>query len=236
MKRLLFACQMTRTGYLAFRTSQNRSGGSSLGRRSPSIPKPVERVVSKGLRLTEAFGGNARHRDTGDKNECQCRRQAITKIGGGLSRLVSTAGLTSASTQPSTISDAAKRNVGRAYKQDARALGANHPRAKPVGVEPTTAEQTARNASPVPRTPEQVPPQRRVVDRVPILPEVRPVSGDRGATMLGSPPPQVLAEAPKRPVDVMINFVPTIMPTAPCQEQRSEGEPQTNDDMPAPWK
>ena len=149
---------------------------------------------------------------------------------------VGKAGLTSASMQPSTISDAAKRNVGRAYKQDARALGANHPRAKPVGVEPTTAEQTARNASPVPRTPEQVPPQRRVVDRVPILPEVRPVSGDRGATMLGSPPPQVLAEAPKRPVDVMINFVPTIMPTAPCQEQRSEGEPQTNDDMPAPWK
>ncbi len=168
-------------------------------------------------------------------------RQAITKIGGGLSRLVSTAGLMSTSTQPSTIPDAAKRNVGRAYKQDARALGANHPRAKPVRVEPTTAEQVARNAppvtSPVTRTPEQVPPQRRVVDRVPTLPAVRPVPGDRGATMLGSPPPsQVPSEAPKLPADVIMKFVPTIMPTAPCQEQRSEGEPQTNDDMPAPWK
>ena len=157
-------------------------------------------------------------------------RQAITKIGGGLNRLVSKAGLTSASTLASGIQGSAIRNVGKGYKQNTKSPGANA-----FAAEPTKLRQTVGKATSITRMPDQVAAQRRPVSTTTTLSEAKSILGDPSGTISGSPPLQIQTEAPKLPVDVMMNFAPTIMPTAPCQQQSNATEEQTNDNMPTPW-
>lgn len=147
-------------------------------------------------------------------------RQAVTRIGGRLNRLVTMVGLKPAPTRPPIIQDSTKSNVGQPYKHDAKAQETNL-----ITVERIKADQVAKNASPLTRLTAQAASRSGPVDRVPPLAEVQQVSGHRGATMLAPPP-----EPPKRLVDVMLKFTPTIMPTAPCQKQRNEMEPQQDDE------
>ena len=155
--------------------------------------------------------------------------QAVTRIGGRLTRLVTTAGPKPAPVRPRTIRDSAKPNVSQSYKQEAKVRGESLAAAKSA-----TTDRASRNASPLTRPSEPAASQRRLVDRTPPLAVAQQISGDHGTTMLASPLSQAPSEPPKRLVDVMMNFVPTIMPTAPFQEQRHEEDPQPDDDMPAP--